>query len=259
MTLPHLADALGHSASDKRLEILRRIAAGGSISQAARDAGVSYKAAWQALDTLTNLAGVSLVERVVGGTGGGGARVTQAGQQLLDTAAALEQARAQVLAQAVGGALNPARALALRTSMRNQWPCTVHSVVQLGRIWQIGLQLGQAPRPAQAPDLFSRITQESVELLGLAPGLPVLALCKATAVQVLPANAAVVGPGRNGLEGLLSRIDPGATPQDEDEVAVALQAGGQLAGFMAQGQRVPLHSPVLACLDASAVVIAAAS
>ena len=28
--------------------------------------GVSYKAAWQAVDTLTNLAGVALVERVVG-------------------------------------------------------------------------------------------------------------------------------------------------------------------------------------------------
>ncbi|MEP6790525.1 MAG: ModE family transcriptional regulator, partial [Ramlibacter sp.] len=47
-----LEGALGHVAVDKRMEILRRVGQGGSISQAARDAGVSYKAAWQALDTL---------------------------------------------------------------------------------------------------------------------------------------------------------------------------------------------------------------
>ena len=81
-----ILDALGHGPADRRLAILREIGAGGSISQAARSVGVSYKAAWQALDTLTNLAGVSLVERVVGGVGGGGARLTQAGIELLAAA-----------------------------------------------------------------------------------------------------------------------------------------------------------------------------
>ena len=70
-----LAGALGHDLSDRRIGILRQIGALGSISRAARAVGVSYKAAWQAVDTLTNLAGVALVERVVGGAGGGGARL----------------------------------------------------------------------------------------------------------------------------------------------------------------------------------------
>ncbi|WP_343593612.1 LysR family transcriptional regulator, partial [Paracidovorax wautersii] len=71
---PQLAysEALGHGLADRRIAILRHIGEGGSISQAARAVGVSYKAAWQALDTLTNLAGVPLVERLVGGAGGGG-------------------------------------------------------------------------------------------------------------------------------------------------------------------------------------------
>jgi molybdate transport system regulatory protein len=68
-----LPDALGHAITDKRLLILRSLANAGSISQAAREAGVSYKAAWQAIDTLSNLSGVALVEKVVGGAGGGGA------------------------------------------------------------------------------------------------------------------------------------------------------------------------------------------
>lgn len=43
--------------ADKRIDILRRIGDVGSISEAARRAGVSYKAAWQAIETLNNLAG----------------------------------------------------------------------------------------------------------------------------------------------------------------------------------------------------------
>ena len=43
MTTPQLllADALGHPSSDKRIDILRRIGQVGSISEAARGAGVS--------------------------------------------------------------------------------------------------------------------------------------------------------------------------------------------------------------------------
>ncbi|HCP76768.1 MAG TPA: ModE family transcriptional regulator, partial [Pusillimonas sp.] len=62
--------ALGHDITDKRIDVLRRIDAVGSISEAARDAGISYKAAWQAIETLGNLAGTPLVEKAVGGSGG---------------------------------------------------------------------------------------------------------------------------------------------------------------------------------------------
>src|SRR6185369_8311534 len=97
-----LDSALGHVATDKRVEILRLVGEGGSISQAARDAGVSYKAAWQALDTLSNLAGAALVERAVGGAGGGGARLTPAGQRLLLAAGELGRVREHALARLAG-------------------------------------------------------------------------------------------------------------------------------------------------------------
>ena len=113
-----LADVLGHEATDKRIDILRRIGEVGSISEAARGAGVSYKAAWQALETLTNLAGVPLVEKVVGGTGGGGAALTPAGQRVLQAAHALAAARQQVLSRlhSDDDAATGRAALALRTS-----------------------------------------------------------------------------------------------------------------------------------------------
>ena len=101
-SLPSFAQALGHDMADKRIDILRQIGQGGSISQAARAVGVSYKAAWQAIDTLTNLAGVPLVHRAVGGAGGSGAALTEAGHALLAAADAMAQARAEVLQRLAG-------------------------------------------------------------------------------------------------------------------------------------------------------------
>src|SRR6188508_26510 len=97
-----LHSALGHEAADKRIDILRRIGDAGSISEAARAAGVSYKAAWQAIDTLGNLAGTALVASAVGGAGGGGPSLTPAGRQLLQAADEMARARSQVLARLSG-------------------------------------------------------------------------------------------------------------------------------------------------------------
>ena len=159
-----LAGALGHDLSDRRIGILRQIGALGSISRAARAVGVSYKAAWQAVDTLTNLAGVALVERVVGGAGGGGARLTPAGLELLAAADAMAQARSAVLQRLK----QPAPRLGVKTSMRNQWPCVVESVERLGPIARVHLKAAEPG--AVALSLASRITAESAELLGLQPG-----------------------------------------------------------------------------------------
>ena len=81
-----LTAALAEQRSDRRIDVLRRIQASGSISEAARQVGISYKAAWQALDTLSNLAGVELVQRSVGGRGGGGAVLTPDALLLLEAA-----------------------------------------------------------------------------------------------------------------------------------------------------------------------------
>ncbi|MBU3654065.1 MAG: LysR family transcriptional regulator, partial [Limnohabitans sp.] len=126
---PDFTQALGSEVADKRIDILRRLGEVGSISQAARSAGVSYKAAWQALETLSNLAGTPLIEKVVGGSGGGGAQLTQAGQQVLQGAEKLAQARSTVLAVLQKNTLSDNKApnlqgLGLRTSMRNNLPCT---------------------------------------------------------------------------------------------------------------------------------------
>ena len=252
---PSFLDALGHGMADKRIDILRQIGQGGSISQAARAAGVSYKAAWQALDTLTNLAGVALVERVVGGVGGGGARITPAGQQLLAAAGAVQQARSAVLAQLGGDAGADADAvvarLSVRTSMRNQWPCVVQAMESRGQIVRVHLR-GLAGAAAGL-GVSARITRESAELLGLRPGMPVQALCKATAVRVLPPGKGPAAPAGNQWLGRVTRVSRGELG---DEVAAQLDAGVQMVGFAAPASGMRARSRVLLAADESAIVLA---
>lgn len=243
-----LSQALGHEAADKRIDILRRIGEAGSISEAARAAGVSYKAAWQAIETLSNLAGAPLVEKAVGGSGGGGAQLTPAGHRLLEVAGMLAKAKSAVLAAVEDrGGLSAAglAGLGLRTSMRNQLPCTVASLAPTRQGVRVALELADGAR------LHSRITAESAELLGLQPGLPVLALCKATAVSV--ARSMEEQPGVNLLHGEVARA---ATSADDREVSVALPSGPQLVGFAAPGTRMKTGHAAFAAIEESAVVIA---
>ena len=247
-----LSDALGQQSTDKRIDILRRIDQAGSISEAARGAGVSYKAAWQAIDTLSNLAGVALLEKLVGGAGGGGARLTPAGHRVLDAADQMSQARRDVLKKIetdsqAGVSVSNLSALSLRTSMRNQLPCTVKAVKSRSGAIRVELLL------SDQSVLCARITRESAELLGLKPGLAVLALCKATAVSV--GNSFEPADGRNLLTGQVSRA---TRSKNGGEVALSLPSGLQLVGFTAPGVLLKVGHTAMAFFDESAVVVALA-
>jgi molybdate transport system regulatory protein len=248
---PDLAGVLGHASADKRIDILRRIDEVGSISEAARGAGVSYKAAWQALETLGNLAGTPLVEKAVGGSGGGGAALTRAGRRVLDAAAVLGRARANALralgATARGGERTGASlaAAALRTSMRNQFPCVVRSLARAEGSVRVNLALPDDGR------LCARITRDSAQLLGLARGLPVLALCKAAAVRV--AARIDDAAGRNLLTGSVRRSSRAASG---GEVVLLLPGGISLVGFAGPGHGLRVGDSAMASVEESAVVIA---
>lgn len=255
-----LTDALGHALADKRIDILRQIGACGSISQAARAVGVSYKAAWQAVDTLTNLAGTPLVARAVGGAGGGGAQLTEAGRQLLAAADAMAQARGAVLSrwQATPHAGPALARLAVRTSMRNQLPCVVERLAVQGQIVRVHLRLGGEGMAAVA--LASRVTLESAELLGLQPGLAVQALCKATAVRVERGGSgrATVAEPSSGTHHLVARATRVVRGDSGDEVSAELAGGLQMVGFAVPRSGLRAGSPVVLVVDDNAVVLALA-
>ncbi|MFN3280496.1 MAG: winged helix-turn-helix domain-containing protein, partial [Tabrizicola sp.] len=74
--------------------LLDRIAATGSIAAAARDLGMSYKRAWMLIETLNAMFDMPLVESSRGGTGKGGAVLTERGREVLAEYRAVEQVAA---------------------------------------------------------------------------------------------------------------------------------------------------------------------
>ncbi|GAA3930605.1 winged helix-turn-helix domain-containing protein [Hymenobacter algoricola] len=84
-----------------RLELLQHIHALGSISQAAKAMGMSYKRAWDLVNSLNRQARQPLVGTQAGGTRGGGAVVTAEGLELIREFEAM-QARFQAFLAAEG-------------------------------------------------------------------------------------------------------------------------------------------------------------
>ena len=72
--------------------LLDAIAATGSISAAGRALGMSYRRAWLLVDVMNRCWEAPLVETAAGGSGGGGARVTPLGGELLAAYRRLEEA-----------------------------------------------------------------------------------------------------------------------------------------------------------------------
>ncbi|MHB9090707.1 MAG: winged helix-turn-helix domain-containing protein [Chloroflexota bacterium] len=69
--------------SDWRARLLESIAETGSLSEAAGRLGVHYRIAWGKVRQMEQRLGVKLVEAHAGGAGGGGAKLTAAGQDLV--------------------------------------------------------------------------------------------------------------------------------------------------------------------------------
>lgn len=67
-----------------RIELMKSIIEHGSISAAARSMSMSYKKAWEAIDAMNSLSDEPLVVRTIGGSGGGGTIVTEAGKEAIE-------------------------------------------------------------------------------------------------------------------------------------------------------------------------------
>lgn len=82
---------------DGRYRLLTEVDRTGSINAAAKALGISYRKAWAQLEAMEAHAPFLLLERRVGGKGGGSTRLTPAVRELLEN---FEQLREQVNAEA---------------------------------------------------------------------------------------------------------------------------------------------------------------
>ena len=97
---PRLRILLGSSIAigPGKAALLQAIAETGSIAAAARGMGMSYRRAWVLARTMNACFRAPLVEAAKGGTGGGGARLSATGREVLTLYRAMESRAAAAMA-----------------------------------------------------------------------------------------------------------------------------------------------------------------
>ena len=200
--------------ADARIRLLEAIDAQGSISRAAPLVPLSYKGAWDAVEAMNNLSTEPLVERATGGRHGGGAVLTAHGRRMVELYRAMEGecqlALARLLSRGLGSAESDAgafagflRNMALRTSARNQFLCTVTALEPTDVDVRLHLRL-------DGDQLLSvLVTQASVDRLCIREGMSLMVLVKASAVG-LARRSPVARTGHNAVWGKVSEVIDGA-------------------------------------------------
>ncbi|MDT8839887.1 TOBE domain-containing protein [Paraburkholderia fungorum] len=216
------AQTLGGAA---RIALLAAIGETGSITSAAKAIGMSYKGAWDAIDTMNNLAGEPLVVRSTGGKGGGGTTLTPRAVKLIDTFRAVEREHRRFLERA-GAAIEGFATewdligrIGVRTSARNQLYGTVSAITRGSVNDEVSLALPGGHM------IVAVLTHESTETLGLVTGAAAFALIKASWVVLLVENdngAPLQLSARNQLRGTVQSVKRGAI---NAEVSLVLDGG----------------------------------
>ena len=83
--------------------LIEAIGQTGSISAAAREMGMSYRRAWVLVDTMNRCFVGDLVHTSTGGSGGGGARVTDLGREVVERYRTMEAKAASSVVEDMKG------------------------------------------------------------------------------------------------------------------------------------------------------------
>ena len=239
-----------------RIELLEKIGELGSISAAAKALGLSYKAAWEAVEGMNNLSDEPLIIRVAGGKYGGGSVLTAFGLQALSAFRRLEGEYQQFLSALRGREdfetfFQLMRKLDMKTSARNEFLGRVKALNKGPVNAEVILDIGGGN------DLVAIITQESVDNLGLAIGREAYALIKAPWVIITAADSQLKTSARNKLCGVVTRCQEGAV---NGEVVIELDAGKSVAAIITNEsiKSLGLREGVRACalIKASHIILA---
>lgn len=243
-------------ADPRRIALLKQIAQTGSISQGAKNAGISYKSAWDAINEMNILSEQPLVDRATGGKGGGGAVLTRYGQrliQLYDLLGQIQQKAFDVLsdddALPLDSLLAAISRFSLQTSARNQWFGTV--TARDGNLVQQHVDILLADGETR---LKAAITAQSGERLGLDEGKEVLVLLKAPWVSITR-DAEAAQQADNQLRGVINHIGHG---EELCEVLMTLPDGQTLCATVPLSQAAGLEegADATAYFNADRVIIA---
>ena len=190
---------------EKRIRLLEAIDSCGSISSAAKTVGLSYKAAWEAVDTMNNLSHAPLVTKSTGGSGGGGTTLTELGKEMVKNYAILKHEYERFihtlshLSEFNVEHIKNLQRIAMQISARNQLMGKIGEIKKAKVNAEVHIVL------KSGVILVSTITNSAIEEMGLSIGDEVVGIIKASSVLVAK-DEAIATSARNKLSGIVRDI-----------------------------------------------------
>ena len=240
-----------------RIGLLRAIVEHGTLTRAAQAMGISYKGAWDTLNTMNGHAGQPLVERVTGGRGGGSTRLTPYGLRLVQRYEQVEAVHQRFMRLLSDGVMNLdeefslLKVMNMKTSARNQWVGVVGAVRAGAVNDEVEVRMPGGAR------VVAIITRESTEALGLRLKQSVAALVKSSAVVLATELGDAKLSARNRFDGRITAMTPGAV---NAEIMVQTDGGLPVVAIVAQasvaGLGLTVGAAVSVVFKASDVILA---
>ncbi|WP_022850422.1 TOBE domain-containing protein [Limisalsivibrio acetivorans] len=244
------------SITRKRIELLRAVRESGSISSAAKKAGMSYKGAWDSINTMNEISPETLVQSKTGGSGGGGAQLTEYAEDMLRAYDFIEKRLFTFVKEAQDNLhdfeslYDALRRLSMRTSARNQYFGRVVNVSkgEVNASVEIELKGGDT--------IASVITLGGLERLGIEEGMEAWAIVKSSSVIIAEPELRGRLSARNFLEGVVESIEEGAV---NTSVRIRLNGGSELTGVVtkesAEAMDIKVGKAIAGAFKASAVIL----
>jgi molybdate transport system regulatory protein len=251
---------IGGALNARLFALLAAIDQTGSINQAARAVGLSYKGAWEMIERATSLSPRLLIETATGGRDGGGTRLTATGRKLLALFTGLQEEHRRFLDGLNRNLADDPdlllwlRRLFMKASARNQWFGNITGVKTGTVNAEVFITL------KGGASLVATVTVESVDELGLTQGKDVLALVKAPQVLVVTDLEGYRLSARNQLAGTITHLQKGAV---NAEVVIGLPGGDAVAATITneslESLGLAIGTAATAVFKASAVILGVAA
>jgi molybdate transport system regulatory protein len=233
-----------------RISLIEAIVSEGSITAAAKRLGLSYRAAWDAVQAVNNLFDEPLIAAAPGGAKGGAASVTARGLRLVGAYRRMEARLAQVWADVEADSAD-LWSLGMKTSARNALGGFVESIADGAVNTEVTL------RVSEGVSITAVVTKASVAELGLAVGAPAIALIKSSFVILAAGDQPLRVSARNQLLGKVASRRDGAV---ETEVVLELAGGKTLTATLtlesAQMLDLQVGGSAIALIKAPHVILA---
>lgn len=241
----------------ERIALLEALGELGSIRAAAARVGLSYKAAWDAVQALNNLFAAPLVSARAGGVQGGAAELTPSGRAVVAAFRRVEADLADVLVRLEQGLasaplsdLGSFWSLGMQTSARNALRGVVTRIADGAVNGEVTLSV------AQGVDIVAVVTRDSIEALRLAVGKSAIALIKSSFV-VLAKGEGLMTSARNQIVGVVTSREDGVV---SSEITLSIAEGKTLTATItresAEAMSLAVGEEITALIKAPHVILA---